>query len=77
MKFRRGRIPSHKAETCHCRAVLSHKLIDQRFIQKLAGILPEPWTVASRTSVGTARDVDCQGDLVGDLLADNIVTVAF
>ena len=70
----RIRITAHKADAAYGTAVFFQKQRKRILVQRLARILPEPGTVATRTTIGTTGEVYGQRNLSGDLLKYDIIT---
>lgn len=65
-------VAAHEAEASDGAAVLFEPDGEDVFIQRFACVFLQMRAVATRTTVGTARNIDCQRHLAGDFLKNDI-----
>ena len=73
----RLRIASHDADASDESTIFIDERIKYFEGERSTYVVPQMWTVASRTTVGTVADVDSQGGFVGYLLKYHVVVITF
>ncbi len=67
-------IATHKTNACDGGPVRRKQTIHQSIVQKFAYVIPKVRTMAPLATVGTSRNIECQGHLSRHLLKNYVVT---